>query len=219
MSYKVLLLEDDELFSETIKDFLEEEEFKVSVVEDAKKALNRCYKGKYDLYLFDVKVPFMSGFDLLKELRGAGDDTPTIFITSYKEKESLKEGFLSGADDYIKKPVDLDELLFRIKALLKRSVGEEIKDFDGFRFDMKRKILTKENKEIELNPKELELLALLLKNEGKTVTKEMIYEALWNPDEIISEGALRVYINNLKKTIGKDKITNIRGVGYRFEKR
>lgn len=218
MSYKVLLLEDDELFSETIKDFLEEEDFKVSVVDDAKKALNRCYKGKYDLYLFDVKVPFMSGFDLLKELRNAGDDTPTIFITSYKEKEDVAEGFLSGADDYIKKPVDLDELLFRIKALLKRSIGEEIIDFNGFRFDMKRKILQKNGIEVELNPKEADLLALLLRNIGKTVTKEMIYETLWSPDEIISDGALRVYVNNLKKVIGKDRITNIRGVGYRFEK-
>ncbi|WP_281951282.1 response regulator transcription factor [Nitrosophilus kaiyonis] len=218
MSYKVLLLEDDELFSETIKDFLEEEEFKVSVVEDAKKALNRCYKGKYDLYLFDVKVPFMSGFDLLKELRSSGDDTPTIFITSYKEKENLTEGFLSGADDYIKKPVDLDELLFRIKAVLKRSIGEELVDFDGFRFDMKRKILLRDNIEVELNKKESELLALLLKNRKKIVTKEMIYDKLWDNDEIISDGALRVYINNLKKIFGKNSITNIRGVGYRFEK-
>ena len=218
MSFRVLLLEDDELFSETIKDFLEEEGFKVSVTEDAKKALNRCYKGKYDIYLFDVKVPYMSGFELLKELRSAGDDTPAIFITSYKEKENLRNGFLSGADDYIKKPFDLDELLLRIKALLKRSIGEEIIDFDGFRFDMKRKVLSKNDKEIEINLKEAELLALFLKNMGKIVTKDMIYESLWNPDEIISNGSLRVYINNLKKILGKDKITNIRGVGYRFEK-
>ena len=218
MSYKVLLLEDDELFSETIKDFLEEEDFKVSVVEDAKKALNRCYKGKYDIYLFDVKVPFMSGFDLLKELRSFGDDTPAIFITSYKEKENVTEGFLSGADDYIRKPLDLDELLFRIKAVLKRSIGEEIIDFDGFRFDMKRKILLKNSKEVELNKKEAELLALFLKHRKKIVTKEMIYDKLWGTDEIISEGALRVYINNLKKIFGKESVTNIRGVGYRFEK-
>ncbi|WP_187648109.1 response regulator transcription factor [Nitrosophilus labii] len=218
MSFKILLLEDDKLFAETIEDFLEEENFIVSVVDDAKKALNRCYKGKYDLYIFDVKVPYMSGFDLLKELRNSGDDTPTIFITSLKEKEDLSEGFMAGADDYLKKPVDLEELLFRIKAILKRSVGEELISFGEFRFDMKRKILTKNDKEIELNPKELELLALLLKNRGKTVTKEMIFETLWNPDEIISEGALRVYINNIKKTIGKEYITNIRGVGYRFEK-
>ncbi len=218
MSYKVLLLEDDKLFAETIEDFLEEEDFKVSVVDDAEKALSRCYKGKYDLYIFDVKVPYMSGFDLLKELRSSGDDTPTIFITSLKEKEDLSLGFLSGADDYLKKPVDLDELLLRIKAVLKRSVGEEIISFDEFRFDMKRKILTKDSIEAELNPKELELLALFLKNMGKTVTKEMIYETLWSPDEIISDGSLRVYINNLKKVIGKERITNIRGVGYRFEK-
>ncbi len=217
MSYKILLLEDDPLFAETIEDFLTEEEFSVSVVDDAKKALNRCYKGKYDLYIFDVKVPYMSGFDLLKELRNSGDDTPTIFITSLKEKENLSEGFRSGADDYLKKPVDLDELLYRIRAVLKRSVGDEIVDFGEFRFDMKRKILSKQDREIELNPKEAELLALLLKFRGKTVTKEMIFEALWSADEITSEGALRVYINNLKKVVGKERISNIRGVGYRFE--
>ena len=197
---------------------MEEEDFRVCIAYDAQKALDSCYKGKYDIYLFDVKVPFMSGFDLLKELRSSGDDTPAIFITSLKEKEELVSGFLSGADDYLKKPVDLDELLLRIKAVLKRSVGEEIVSFGEFRFDMKRKILTKDEVEVELNPKELELLALFLKNRGKTVTKEMIYETLWSPDEFISDGALRVYINNLKKVIGKEKITNIRAVGYRFER-
>ncbi|HIE35059.1 MAG TPA: response regulator transcription factor [Campylobacterales bacterium] len=218
MSYKVLLLEDDRLFAETIEDFLDEEGFRVSIVEDAKKALDRCYKGKYDLYIFDVKVPFMSGFDLLQELRKYGDDTPTIFITSLREKEDLSKGFRVGADDYLKKPVDLDELLFRIKAILKRSIGGDVLYFGEFRFDMKRKILAKDDKEVDLNPKELELLALLLKNRGKTVTKEMIYETLWSFDEYISDGALRVYINSIKKVIGKDYIKNIRGLGYRFEK-
>lgn len=218
MSYKILLLEDDELFAQTIEDFLEEEDFRVSIVDDAKKALDRCYKGGYDLYLFDVKVPFMSGFELLKKIRSQKDDTPAIFITSLKEKEDLSKGFLSGADDYIKKPVDLDELLLRIKALLKRTIGEEIITFGEFKFDVKRKILLKNKDEIELKPKELELLYLLLKNRGQTVTKEMLYESLWSVDEYISEGALRVYVNNIKKVIGKEYITNIRGIGYRFEK-
>ena len=220
MSYKILLLEDDELFAQTIEDFLEEEDFDVSVVDDAKKALNRCEKGRYDLYLFDVKVPYMSGFELLKKIRSYEDNTPTIFITSLREKEDLSKGFMAGADDYIKKPVDLDELLLRIKALLKRSIGEEIISFGEFKFDMRRKILLKNKDEVEnLHPKELELLYLLLKNINQTVTKEIIYESLWSVDEYISDGALRVYINNIKKSIGKEYIKNIRGVGYKFEKK
>ncbi|WP_200762512.1 response regulator transcription factor [Nitrosophilus alvini] len=217
MSYKILLLEDDVLFAETIEDFLDEEGFEVDVVSDAKAALEKCYHKKYDIYLLDVKVPYMSGFDLLKELRDTNDTTPAIFITSMRNKEDLSQGFNTGCDDYLKKPIDLDELLLRIKALLRRTVGEEYIRFGEFSFDMNRKRLYRGKEEIELNPKDLELLALLLKNRGKTVTKEMIYNTLWNPDEIISEGALRVYINNLKKVLGKETISNIRSVGYRFE--
>ena len=119
--YKILVLEDDELFAETLEDFLEDEGFNVTVANDGEEVVSLCYDNKYDLYLLDINVPKLNGIELLKELRDAGDNTPSIYLTSYKDKQTLTDGFLSGCDDYLKKPVDLDELLLRVQSLLKRS--------------------------------------------------------------------------------------------------
>ncbi len=218
MAFEVLFVEDDTLFGESIEEFLEEEGYSVDWVESARKALEYNFHKKYDLYLFDVKLPDMSGFDLLQELRSSGDMTPAIFLTSKNQKSDIKEGFLRGSDDYLTKPVDLEELLLRIRALLRRSYGEERVKIGTICFDMKQMRVTKADQEIPLNPKEMKLLELFIKNRNKIVSKEQIFEYLWKPDEIVSEGALRVYINTLKKIFGKDAISNIRGVGYRFEK-
>jgi len=214
---KILLLEDDELFGETIEEFLSEEGYGVDWAQSVSEAMEYGYHKRYDLYLFDVKLPDGDGFGLLKELREVGDGTPTIFITSKNQKSDIKEGLLKGADDYLTKPVDLEEMLLRIKAVLRRCYGEETIQIGEFRFDLKNLQLYRGDELIELNPKELALLALFVKNRKKVVPKETIYQHLWKPDEIVSDGALRVYINSLKKVFGKEAITNIRGVGYRFE--
>ena len=216
MPFKILLVEDDELFGETIEEFLGDEGYVVDVVPSAKKALEYIYFGPYDLYIFDVKLPDRSGFELLSELRKNGDETPAIFLTS--KTDGLKEGFLRGADDYLTKPVDLEELLLRIKALLRRSVGEDVVHIEDFHFDLKRLELKKGDEFVNLGFKELRLLELFVKNRKKSLSKEQIFDYLWKPDESASDGALRVYVNNLKKVFGKDAITNIRGFGYRFEK-
>lgn len=219
MSSKILIVEDDQLFSETLEDFLESENFEVSLAHDGKEALEKSFKNSYDLYLLDVKIPHINGFDFLKELRASGDDTPAIFITSLNDTHSLSTGYRAGCDDYLKKPIELNELLFKILAILKRvSPDKMIKIDDTFVFNTKRKQLIKDGMEINLNLKDLELLCLFLRERHKIVTKEMIKDALWNNNEYMSEGSIRVYINNLKKVFGKEAITNIRGIGYRFEK-
>jgi len=214
---KVLVLEDNELLLETLEDFLENEGFEVDLAKDGEEALRLSYKNSYNLYLLDIKVPLVNGIELLKELREYGDKTPAIFITSSVDKESIAHGYEAGCDEYIKKPFDLDELLMRIKAVLKRVEPEEtLKIDEKYSYNMKRKRLLDEGKEVKINLKDLQLLELLLKNRGKVVTKEMIKEELWRREEVVSSGALRVYINNLKKIFGKDAIENIRGLGYRF---
>jgi len=214
---RVLVLEDNELLLETLEDFLENEGFEVDLARDGEEALELSYKNPYNLYLLDIKVPMINGIDLLKELREYGDNTPAIFITSSTDKESITKGYGAGCDEYIKKPFDLDELMMRIRAVLKRvNVEEIIKIDESYTFNTKRKRLLKNGKEVKVNFKDLQLLELLLKNRGQVVTKEMIKDELWSGDEVISGGALRVYINNLKKIFGKESIENIRGLGYRF---
>ena len=212
---KILLLEDDKLFNETIEDFLEEEGFDVYTVLDPYSAMELTYESKFDLYLFDVNLPYESGFSLLKQLREAGDKTPTIFLTSRNDKVSLTEGFDVGADDYMKKPIDLDELLLRIRALLRRQLRDEKIEFGEYVVDTQAKELHHNGEVIKVGAKAFELLMLLLKAKGEVVTMQSIEEELWSSNEEVSLGAVRVYITSLKKYF--PNIENIRGVGYRLK--
>ncbi len=211
---KILLLEDDKLFNETIEDFLEEEGFEVHSVLDPYSAMELSYETKFDLYLFDVNLPYESGFTLLKQLRNAGDKTPTIFLTSRSDKISLVEGFDVGADDYMKKPIDLDELLLRIRALLRRQLRDEKIEIGEYVLDTQAKELHYNGEIIKVGVKAFELLMLLLKAKGEVVTMQSIEEELWSSNEEVSLGSVRVYVASLKKYF--PNIENIRGVGYRL---
>lgn len=216
MSVSILVLEDDKLFNETLEDFLEEEGYAVHCALDPYTALDLTFENRFDLYLFDVNLPYENGFDLLNKLRSSGDMTPTIFLTSRDDKASLKEGFGSGADDYMKKPIDLDELLLRIEALLRRQSRSSSIQIGAFTLDMRNKILHHEGNPVELSSKIVDLLILFVESKGDVITNEMIKEQLWTASQMPSEGSLRVYITQLKKYF-PEHISNIRGVGYRFE--
>ena len=215
MSAKILLLEDDKLFNETLQDFLEEEGFTLDTVLDPYSALDLTYENKYDLYLFDVNLPYENGFELLEKLRNAGDMTPTIFITSRDDKASLKQGFTQGGDDYITKPVDLDELLLRVNAILRRQTRTQMVQMGKYKFDIVTKRLYEEESVLELTQKASELLFVLLEGQGKVVSLSQIKERLWSSDQEASDGSLRVYVTQLKKYF-PTQIQNIRGVGYQM---
>ncbi|MGH2326776.1 two-component system response regulator DccR [Campylobacter taeniopygiae] len=221
MAAKILLLEDDLSLSEIIEEFLSDEGYEVSVCTDAKEALNLAYEKYFDLWILDVKVPLGDGFSLLKDLRSYGKETPAIFMTSLNTVNDLKEGFSSGCDDYIKKPFELAELAIRIKALLKRSFFHKNEDFEnlgnGFKFNFASQILFHFDKPLPLPSKEVKLLSLLLKNKNIFLSAEKIFEELWDYNEEPSELSLRAYIKNLRKLLGKEKIINQRGRGYRYE--
>jgi DNA-binding response OmpR family regulator len=216
VSNKLLLLEDDVLLGETLVDLLLEEDYNVVYCKNGQEVLDFTYKERFDLYLLDINVPIINGLNILRELRTANDKTPTIFLTSHKEKEMIREGFLSGADDYIQKPFDTYELLLRIKAVLKRTNGDDNECISELCHDKKRKRIFYKKEELDLSQKEYLLLALLIKNVNQVVTKEMIIEELWNSSEEMSDGAIRVYINRLKHFLDDAMIENIRAVGYRL---
>lgn len=216
---KILLLEDDTLFCETLEDFLDDEGFIVHTASDGEEALSLNFENNYDLYLLDINVPKINGLDLLKELRQSGDNTPTIYLTSYKDKETLKEGFLNGADDYLTKPVDMEELLLRINSLLKRCGKQQecIKINKDLIFNPTTKRILKDGEDLNAPVKVTQLFELCLENRQAIVTKEMIVDRLWSVGEEYSEGSIRVYINNVKKLLGSKSISNIKGVGYKIE--
>ncbi|MBP6162993.1 MAG: response regulator transcription factor [Aliarcobacter sp.] len=217
--YKILILEDDDLFASTLEDFLSDEGFEVDIAKDGEECLELNFKKNYDLYIFDINVPKINGLDLLEQLRQSDDNTPTIFLTSYKDKDTLHDAFLKGCDDYLKKPADLDELILRIKALLKRN-KKQFKVIDlsnNFTFNPSTKRVYENEVDLNLPIKVLDLIELFLENKGEIVTKNMIISKLWTTQEEYSEGSIRVYINQIKKILGKDAISNIKGIGYKIE--
>jgi len=212
---KILLLEDDKLFNETLQDFLEEEGFVVDCVLDPYSALDLTYENNYNLYLFDVNLPYETGFEVLEKLRQSGDETPCIFITSREDKDSLIEGFTQGGDDYITKPIDLDEFRLRVNAVLRRQVRTQVVKLGVYSFDIFTKTLYKKDVRVELSMKSSELLFVLLERRGQVVSLEQIKAHLWTASQEASDGALRVYITHLKKYF-PTQIENVRGVGYKM---
>ncbi len=213
---KILLLEDDIVFAESMIELLESEGLNVKHVEDGQKALDATYGSEFDMYLFDVNVPLLDGFELLDSLRNAKDKTPTIFLTAQSDIASLATGFDVGADDYIKKPFEFDELLIRIHAILKKQLN--LKDDEiivgEFSFNIEKNELRGADGYIPLTPNDTKLTELFFKQPNKTLTKEFILDALYE-GRGMGSGVLRVYINKLRN-IGLPIVT-LKGVGYRLE--
>ncbi len=216
--WKTLLLEDNRLFAETLKDFLEDKGFDIDIVSDGEEAISKSYYNNYDIYLLDINVPRINGVEFLKMLRRSGDERPTIFITSHQDIQTLKMGYESGCDDYMKKPIDLEELLYRIEVLLgkRRAVKTTAILSKNSFYDYKQRVVMVDGKPKKLPLKTIKLLELFLENKGQVVTKEQIINHLWSSANEYSEGSIRVYVNKLKKILNKDAIENIKGIGYKL---
>ena len=221
MKTKLLLLEDDIELSETVEGFLEDSGFEVSTAYDAFEAKNMIYEQQFDLLLFDVQVPHQNSLDLLVELRDDGLSKPVIFLTARNGEDDVIKGFNAGCDDYLRKPFSLKELQARIESLLKREFSKKrdncIYIDKALCFDVSSYTLKKGSEQIALNPKEANLLKLLLQNRGNIITKEDISETLWDYSDEPNDASIRTYVKVLRSNIGKDKITTIKNVGYRFE--
>lgn len=217
---KLLLLEDDMVLNETITDYLTQEGYEVVSLYDGDTTLDTIYEHNFDLLILDVNVPGINGFELLKQIRDMNITTPVIFTTSLNSINDVEEGFESGCDDYIRKPFALKELKLRIETLLKREFYHTKTDVipidQSISYDPTTEKLTINGTATQLINKEAKLLKLFLQNKDKTLSHEQIYNTLWEYDEITSESALRTYIKNLRKLIGKDKIVSIKKLGYRF---
>lgn len=213
---KILFLEDDRLFAESITDLLEDAGYDITHTPNGQNALEITYEKKFDLYLLDINVPLIDGVTFLRELRQSDDDTPAIFLTSYKDKEMLKSGFAIGADDYITKPFDTEELLLRIQAILRRIKKEKKVCIRLLCHDLIHKRISYDAIELELSKKEYELLAVLMQHANNVVPIELIMQELWSSSESGSPGAVRVYINRIKSLLPDLEIQNIRGIGYKL---
>ncbi len=212
--YKILLLEDDLNLRESIEEELEEEGFNITSTDSSDEVLDWTYEENFDLYLFDVNVIGMTGFKLLQGLREAGDETPTIFLTSKNRTQDVIEGFEVGASDYLKKPFDIEELIARMFRFLKQPKQYKISE-NVLYLPQSYEVINGEKK-ILLNQKDAKILEYFLNHKNQIVSKEQILDDVYE-GEYITDSTFRGYINKIKTAIGKEHLRNIRGEGYIFE--
>ena len=216
---RVLLLEDEYMLRVSITEFLEELGYEVSGFSNGEKAFEAVYETHFDLYLLDVNVPGMNGFDLLRTLRKEGNKTPAIFLTSMVNVSDLQEGYKSGCCDYIRKPFDLTELQIRIMHALKSFYhdGESKIDFGSdLIYDTENFTLMHGGENIALSKTEKEIFTVLLKHTNQVVSVEMFQDEIWG--EYVDPANIRVQINNLRKKLPIEIIQNRRGLGYIIER-
>lgn len=212
--YKILLLEDDLNLRETIEEELEDEGFYITSTDKSDDVIDLTYEEKFDLYLFDVNVIGMNGFKLLEALREAGDETPTIFLTSKNKTTDVIEGFDVGASDYLKKPFDIDELIARMFRFLKKKKSYTITD--NIIYLAESYEVVNNGRNILLNQKDAKILEYFLNHKNQIISKEQVLDDVYE-GEYITDSTFRGYIKKIKSAIGEEHLRNIRGQGYIFE--
>ncbi len=206
---KILLLEDDKNLHMSLKAFFEMEGFNITSAFNSDDVYDLTYKNSFDLYIFDVNVPGDNGFEVLKSLKNANDKTPTIYITALTDIASVSDGFDAGADDYIKKPFDPEELVIRIKS---RYMKRDILTYKNLSYDSKTRELLHDGNYVALTEVLSNIFHALILSKNKIVPLGVLNEFLDHPNP----NALRVNLSKLKSRLNLD-IKNIRGVGYILE--
>lgn len=219
---KILLLEDDLILNEILEEHLIKQKYQITTTFSSNEAIKELYSETFDLLLLDVNVPDLNGFELLKELRNNNILTPAIFITSLNMVEDMQKGFDSGCDDYIKKPFELKELDIRInniKRLFNIDIAKEITLSKDIVLQLETQSIKKSNSVYNLSKKEFEVLIYLYNNHAKSISIDEFINNIWGYEDSINDSTIRTYIKNLRKILGDNMILNIRGVGYKFNKK
>jgi len=215
----ILLMEDDPVLSDILLDFLREE-WHVDYAYSSQEVYEQLENAHYDLFVFDINVMGKNGVELLKELRAFSNNTPTIFITAYRDTKHLQSAFDAGAHDYIKKPFALEELharILSIKRVFNIGTHENISIDANIIFSPVKKIVRIGEKEISLTSKDTLLLSYFIKNKARLISNEELMQNIWDFDSLPSDATLRSHIRTLREIIGKEKIQTIRGEGYMYE--
>ena len=222
---RILLAEDDSNLGNLLRNYLRVKNFETDLYVNGIRALESFTKEQYDICILDIMMPEMDGIFLAKEIRKINPSIPVIFLTAKSLKEDILEGFRSGADDYITKPFSMEELLYRIQAILKRTAGTtarkkiDIYAIGAYRFDPLKQLLTIRDQTIKLTTKESELLEILCQHSNEILERNFALKAIWIDDNYFNARSMDVYITRLRKYLIKDpavKILNVHGKGYKL---
>src|SRR5512133_2423897 len=221
---RVILSEDDENLGSLLREYLIAKGYDTDLYPDGEAAFKGFQKNQYDLCIFDVMMTKKDGFSLAKDVRIINSEIPIIFLTAKNMKEDVIEGFRIGADDYMTKPFSMEELIFRIEAILRRTLGEAdntqvIFKLGRFTFDARKQTLSDINDSTKLTTKESELLRLLCVNANKVLERNYALKTIWVDDNYFNARSMDVYITKLRKHLKDDptvEIINVHGKGYKL---
>ncbi len=219
---KVLLVEDDPNLGTILQDYLRVKGFEPELCRDGQQGLAAFQRQTYDLCLLDVMMPKLDGFELAREIRQVNDRIPIIFLTAKSMKEDTITGLKLGADDYLTKPFSMEELLLRIRAVLRRTQPppeQRIFAFGSFTFDYDQRLLTQGEDSEKLTSKEAELLKLLAQHLGQTVDRTHALKLIWRDDSYFNARSMDVYIAKLRKYLKPDEavqILTVHGQGFKL---
>lgn len=224
-SKKILLAEDDNNLGVLLRNYLIAKNYDANLCINGREALELYQKNEFNICIIDIMMPEMDGLTLAKEIRKITRDIPIIFLTARNQKEDIIEGFKTGADDYITKPFSMEELLYRIEAILRRVTEpvvhkkEEQYSIGEYSFDTLKQFLTFKDQTIKLTTKESELLELLCRHKNEILERNYALKAIWIDDNYFNARSMDVYITKLRKYLKKDpsvKILNVHGKGYKL---
>lgn len=221
---KILLCEDDENLGMLLKEYLQVKNYDVTLMPDGETGYHSFLDEKFDMCILDVMMPKKDGFALAQDIRKINSIVPIVFLTAKSLKEDVLEGFKIGADDYITKPFSMEELLFRIEAILRRVSGKHTSNESEFRlgslvFDSQKQTITSADRTIKLTTKECELLLLLVQNANSILERQFALKSIWLEDNYFNARSMDVYITKLRKILRADsdiEIINIHGKGYKL---
>jgi len=222
---KILLAEDDVNLGSLLKEYLKVKGYDTDLVGDGEKAYESFMKNQYDICVLDVMMPKKDGFTLGKEIRQVNNKLPIIFLTAKNMKEDVLEGFKIGADDYLTKPFNIEELVFRIEAILRRTQnnkstnGETVYKLGKYTFEPTKQILNSQDKKNKLTTKESELLRLLCNNMNNVLERNYALKTVWTDDNYFNARSMDVYITKLRKYFKDEpsvEIINVHGKGYKL---
>ncbi len=221
---RILLCEDDENLGMITREYLVDKGYEAELFTDGESGYKAFLKGRYDICLLDIMMPKKDGFQLAQEIRTVNSEVPIIFLTAKTLKEDILEGFKRGADDYITKPYSMEELVYRIEAIIRRVKGKKGKEITmyqigKFTFDTQKQVLICGNVNERLTTKESELLSLLCAHVNEILERNFALKSIWIDDNYFNARSMDVYITKLRKKLKADpsiEIINIHGKGYKL---
>lgn len=217
---QILLVEDDIAISVGLKKLLMKEDFVVNCVATGQQAINQVFISLPDIIILDIGLPDMTGIEVLKKIRVRHSELPILLLTARDEIKDKVEGLNAGADDYLTKPFDIDELIARLRVIERRlgTVKNSCISIGTISLDIEKHEVSIEGKLIDLSRREFMLLKALMERAGNVLSKEQLEQTLYGWGEEISSNSIEVHIHNVRKKIGKSVISTIRGIGYSVRK-